>query len=250
MANPTNTTATFNLPPSTAAIVDVLTGAPTPAFYFLLLTIQTRTGGVTGLDLTSVNATANAALALGHTNSAAIVSLQGELATQGAILSAVQITANTAEAAAAQAIALVNNVRATSLQRANNLSDLTNPSAARGNIGLATIGALFAFPTPAASQVVSFPVIRPMSIPANFSGTVTFAETVGAFDAVFTVQLIRSGATIGIGTINLIHGGQFNAFTAQPLFPLNIGDVLQLVAPASADPTLAGVAINLALNIS
>lgn len=248
MATPAN--QTFNLPPSTAPIIDVSTGAPTPAFYFLLVTIQNRTGGIAGINLDTVNATANAALALGHTNSTAIGALQTQVTSQGITITAIQSTANTALTTSNSAVALVNNLRTLTLQKANNLSDLSNTSTARTNIGLATIGEVFRFSTPTASQVISFPVIRPMSIPINFTGTVTFVQTFATADAVFTVQVIRNGQTFLIGRITLIHAGNFSSFTLQPVFPLIVDDCVQIVAPSIPDATLAGVAINMALNIT
>lgn len=245
----TDSSLTFNLPPSSLPIVDVETGAPTPQFYFMLLSIQNRTGGTDGINLITVNATADAALVLGQTNSNQIVTISGQIGTIETTLAALQTQTNTNTVTANNAVNLAQNVRSTSLQRSNNLSDLTNTSQARQNLGVSLAPAVFAFPTPSASQIVSIPIVEAVTLPASFAGFQTYCFPFGTADAVFTVQLVRNNVTIPIGFITLIHLGNFNSVTSQPAVALIAGDCLQVMAPVSPDATLRGVAIALALTL-
>jgi hypothetical protein len=161
------------------------------------------------------------------------------------------------------------------LQPANNLSEVTLPLTARSNLGLgsaatqastafkaagavetwATLPAeaqnlpiAFVIPSkPAASQIYNMVMATAVTIPANFAGTVAYQGTQATASAVFTLNKITGGATLtAIGTLTL---GTANktalTLSTQAQASLAAGDVLQLVAPATQDTTMADLGITI-----
>ena len=157
---------------------------------------------------------------------------------------AAQVTANTA-------LTLGYSLETSTLQRANNLADVPNASLARDNLGVASFPVQFIFDGTIASGLTRYvPLTKAYTVPANFNNTFTWCGVFPTADAVFTVELIRSPFTYPIGTITLIHGGNYNLFSTFTPVSLYVGDVLSLTAPNPADSTLANVGITLALSIT
>ena len=109
---------------------------------------------------------------------------------------------------------------------------------------------LFFVATPSSSEVIMLHVATSdFTFPANFS-TPTSKGSVGTNPTLsFALDVMRNGASIG--TITIGTGGAFTFATAGGVaIGIAIGDTLKIVAPASADATIANVAITLVGTLS
>lgn len=96
---------------------------------------------------------------------------------------------------------------------------------------------------PSASAIVTrVPVARAVSFPAGLTGSIGKASVAATSSAAFDVQ--KNGGSVG--TITFSAGAASATFTASGAITLAAGDVLSIVAPATADATLANVGIVLA----
>ena len=105
----------------------------------------------------------------------------------------------------------------------------------------------FCFPgKPSASSKLSIVIPWAATIAANFANSQTYADTVGTAAAAFAVWQIQGGTTkTQIGTITLTAGSNTaHTFTGSAV-TLAAGDVLQIIAPATQDTTLADVSLTL-----
>lgn len=127
------------------------------------------------------------------------------------------------------------------LTAANNLSDLASAATARTNLGLLRLVAFFFTTTPTASEVLALYVAADaFTIPANMSGTQVKVGTNAT--ATFAIDVQQNGTSIG--TISIATSGTATLTTTSGTAkPIAAGDVLKFVAPASADATIANVAI-------
>jgi hypothetical protein len=101
---------------------------------------------------------------------------------------------------------------------------------------------------PGASQIVGqFVAVRTMNFASNFVGSAGFATASATASTTFTINRIRSGATTAIGTVVYAASGTAPTFTTtgSATQQLIAGDVLQAVAPATADATLANATFTL-----
>lgn len=107
----------------------------------------------------------------------------------------------------------------------------------------------FVFPgKPGAGQTVNVPLAMAQTILAGFAETATFAGTLPTANMVFTVNRIAfpSGTVTPVGTVTLLTTGLFDAaYSNQAAMQGSPRDVVQLVAPASADATGADIGITL-----
>ena len=117
-----------------------------------------------------------------------------------------------------------------------------------GAAGVAVSLAYIITGRPAALQKYNLVPGVPLSVPANFAGTAVYAGTPAAANAVFTLNRISAGGTVttAIGTVTVLAGTTEGcALSSQPACALLPGDVLQLVAPATQDATLADVGLTI-----
>jgi hypothetical protein len=99
-------------------------------------------------------------------------------------------------------------------------------------------------PLPATS--IFIPVTIPMIIPIDLAGTLAFANVAATAAAVFTFNKIAAGGVVTpLGTVTAAVGSRTAFVMAGAGGTLDIGDVLQLTAPAQQDTTLADVGITL-----
>ena len=102
------------------------------------------------------------------------------------------------------------------------------------------------FGKPTAGEVIfRMKAIRSFKIPANFAGSSATAGTGATASAEFSIR--RNGSQIATVTFN----GTTGTFSTQGELTVVAGDSLTIVAPASADATLADIDLSLmAISIS
>jgi hypothetical protein len=96
---------------------------------------------------------------------------------------------------------------------------------------------------PGASAIVTrVPVARAVTFPAGLTGSIAKSRVAAAAQKVFDVQ--KNGTSVG--SITFAAAATSATFTAASAITLAAGDVLAIIAPATADTTLADVGIVLA----
>lgn len=95
---------------------------------------------------------------------------------------------------------------------------------------------------PASALVTRVPVARAVSFPAGLAGSIGRASAAATASAAFDVQ--KNGASVG--TITFAAGALTATFAAANPVTLAAGDLISIIAPASADATLADVSFVLA----
>jgi hypothetical protein len=96
---------------------------------------------------------------------------------------------------------------------------------------------------PGTSARINVPVGILSVIPASLTGSLAYASVAATADATFTVNKVSGGSTTALGTIVMKASGTHTFAGAGG--SLAVGDILQLVAPATQDTTLADVGITI-----
>jgi hypothetical protein len=102
---------------------------------------------------------------------------------------------------------------------------------------------------PTASQVLcDIPVTVTEVLPTSCTASQAVAVTAATGSTTFTINKIHSGSSSSAGTAVWSSSGTVGAFTCSGAITFLAGDIVQIVAPASPDATLAGIGITLSLN--
>lgn len=233
------------LPPFSLPIISS-TGENDPSWMRWAFKIDTLSGGTTNITLTTVDIKATTALTTATRANTVVVTLENAQLQQNLDIEAAQNSANQAVSQIQTLAASINGV----MFRTNNLSDVNNAAIARSNLNVNffPIYTQFAYPSPYSTKII--PIGRGYQIPTNFAGSIIYADKFGTNDNAFTISYIRSGITTIIGTLGLVHGGNF------PITPvignattLQAGDILMIIPPAVSDPTLFNIGIMIATTL-
>lgn len=243
MANPVTPIAASQLPPISSPLIDPITGLLTLDWYRYLLSLYQRTGGSAGTDVTIIQQTADAALALATIANALAVTANHAVATVSDEAASANATAIAAFNLATQANNAIGSITNGVLFAAQNLADLANLATARSNLGVDSYPIVFQFDNLTSASTKVEPMIRNVNIPINFGASNGYCMTVPTSTVVMSLNRIRAGVTSLLGTISFTAGGHIAFFSPQPLISILGSDIITLASPS--DVSMAGVGITI-----
>jgi hypothetical protein len=91
--------------------------------------------------------------------------------------------------------------------------------------------------------MVNIPMVFALSIDALLAGTTTYAKARPTIPASFILNKVAGGIVTQLGVITLTTANSYSHTLSGNGGSLLIGDVLQIIAPALADATLADIGI-------
>ena len=115
------------------------------------------------------------------------------------------------------------------------------PAAQTGGAAPVDIALYFPGQPEAAERLLKLEVARGFSLPADLTGSRGHADTAATAEAVCTI--LKNGAAVG--SVSFAAASQEPSFALAGGLALVLGDRLELVAPATQDATLAGLALTL-----
>ena len=115
------------------------------------------------------------------------------------------------------------------------------PAAQAGGAAPFDIALYFPGKPEAAERLLKLEVARGFTLPTDLAGSRGHADTAATTEAVCTI--LKNG--VAVGSITLAAASQDAAFALAGGLALVLGDRLELVAPATQDTTLAGLAFTL-----
>jgi hypothetical protein len=115
------------------------------------------------------------------------------------------------------------------------------PAAQAGGAAPFDIAVYFPGQPEAAERLLKLEVARGFTLPVDLAGSRGHADTAATAEAVCTI--LKNGSSVG--SVTFATGSQDTAFTLAGGLALVPGDRLELVAPATQDATLAGLALTL-----
>jgi hypothetical protein len=115
------------------------------------------------------------------------------------------------------------------------------PAAQAGGAAPFDLAVYFPGQPEAAERLLKLEVARGFTLPADLAGSRGHADTAATAEAVCTI--LQNGASVG--SVTFAAGSQDAAFSLSGGIALVPGDRLELVAPATQDATLAGLAFTL-----
>jgi hypothetical protein len=95
---------------------------------------------------------------------------------------------------------------------------------------------------PAAGGIFNLAMAFALTIPASLAGTVAGGGVASTADAVFTLNKVSGGVPTALGTVTIQPAGILLAGAGGAVA---VNDILQLVAPATQDATLADLCITI-----
>lgn len=250
MSNPVSSSPSAQLPVFTSQLVDPQTGNATTLFHRFLAGLYLRTGGGAGVSTTDVSQVANSALQTATDANQSATLAQSTADSAAAVAANASTASETAQEGVNSCVTAIQALRVTSLQTQNNLNDVASKSAARANLDLSIYPMTVTFDTLTSGLRRFIPIVFGMQIPANFLGTLVYSGKLATADAVFTIEVVRNGVLIVIGSITLINNSVAYILSPSNAFNLVIGDVLVIQCPSPADATLAQVGITIPMTIS
>jgi hypothetical protein len=85
--------------------------------------------------------------------------------------------------------------------------------------------------------VLRFPAVRAFTLPLNLTGSWAHCKSVATADASF--NMYQDGSNIG--TIEFASGDTFATFNVNPAITFAAGELFEIIAPSSSDPTLESI---------